>query len=183
MELRGRIKYTTATLEGLDLIITVNRAEGLEGLSDKDLDIVLKPHREGRSRNANAYFYALVGKLADALNTSKAYIHNLMLRRYGQIQVVDGRPVWLILPDTDEVTEKLDEDETIHVCPTNEVKTGKDGRIYRTYLLLKGSHEFDTKEMSVLIDGVVSECKAAGIETLPSSEIEEIKQKWGVDIG
>ena len=181
MELRGRIKYTSATLDGMDMILSVNAAD-LEGLKDKELRITLKQYRQGRSRNANAYFYALVGKLADALKVSKAYVHNLMLRKYGQIETIDDRPVWVILPDTDETALKVDEDESIHLRPTSEVKEGKDKRMYRTYLLLKGSHQFDTKEMSILIDGIIEECKAAGISTLPTTEIEAMKQMWCVEL-
>jgi len=181
MELRGKLKYSAATLEGMDIILSVNAAD-LEGLKDKDLRITLKQYRQGRSKNANAYFYALVGKLADVLNVSKAYVHNLMLRKYGQIETIDDRPVWVILPETEETALKVDEDDSIHLRPTSEIKEGKDHRMYRTYLLLKGSHQFDTKEMSILIDGIIAECKAAGINTLPTTEIEAMKQMWGVEI-
>lgn len=43
-----------------------------------------------------------------------------------------------------------------------------------------GSSTFDTKEMSVFIDGLVYECRQLGIETLPPEEIERMKQEWGV---
>ena len=36
--------------------------------------------------------------------------------------------------------------------------------------------------MSILIDGVVDECKAQGIDTMTPAEIEELKQRWGVEI-
>lgn len=35
------------------------------------------------------------------------------------------------------------------------------------------------KEMSVLIDGVISECKDLGIETMPPDELALLKSKWG----
>ena len=41
-------------------------------------------------------------------------------------------------------------------------------------MMLKGSSEYDTKEMSHLIDGLVSECKEMGIETLPPEELERM---------
>jgi hypothetical protein len=37
---------------------------------------------------------------------------------------------------------------------------------------------YDTKEMSVLIDGIVSEAKELGIETLTPDELERIKSAW-----
>ena len=45
---------------------------------------------------------------------------------------------------------------------------------YRTYIMLKGSSAYDTQEMSVLIEGLVSECKELGIETLPPDEIKRM---------
>jgi len=40
--------------------------------------------------------------------------------------------------------------------------------------MLKGSSAYDTQEMSVLIEGLVSECKELGIETLPPDEIKRM---------
>ena len=34
------------------------------------------------------------------------------------------------------------------------------------------------KEMSILIDGLVSECKEAGIETKPKAEIDSLLKEW-----
>ena len=46
--------------------------------------------------------------------------------------------------------------------------------MYRTYIMLRGSSSYDTKEMARLIDGLVSECKEVGIETLPPDEVERM---------
>lgn len=156
--------------------------ETLEKLKDKDVRVTLVQWREKRSLNANALFYLMVDKLANVLKTSKPYIHNLMLRKYGQLQKIDDRPVWVILPETEEVSQKVDEDDSLHLKPTSEVKEGKDGRMYRTYLLLKGSHELDTKAMRILLDGVLDEAKQVGISTLNPKEVERIKERWGIDI-
>ena len=41
-----------------------------------------------------------------------------------------------------------------------------------------GSSTYNTKEMSVLIDGIVYEAKELGIETLPPDELERMKVEW-----
>lgn len=46
-----------------------------------------------------------------------------------------------------------------------------------------GSHTYNTKEMSRLIDGVVTSCNELGIETLPPVELKRMKEQWGVDVG
>ena len=51
------------------------------------------------------------------------------------------------------------------------VLNNKDFTHYRIY---KGSSEYDSKEMSIFIDGIVQECKNVGIETLTPDEIARL---------
>lgn len=190
MESKGKIvSYKPDTLRNKTTIeIEINTADDvavqeIERMMKSDIKAIIKTWREGRSRNANAYFYVLVDKLADVLRVSKPYVHNLMLRKYGQLERIDGKPVWVVLPETDDVSHMVDEDETLHVRPTDQVKEGNDGKMYRTYLLLKGSHELNTRDMSILLDGVISECHEVGIPTATPDEIARIKALWGKDYG
>lgn len=86
--------------------------------------------------------------------------------------------IFLVLPDTDSGARKADEAETYHIRPTSEVKVGNDGQMYRTYVMLRGSSTYNTAEMSVLIDGLVSECREQGIETLPPIELERMMELY-----
>lgn len=144
----------------------------------EDLDIVIKKHRKKRSLDANAYYWQLLSKLAEALHVSKPFMHNHLLRQYGQTEYYDGRFVTVTIPDTDTAQKKADEDEYTHLKPTSQVRLGNDGVMYRTYKLLRGSHSYNTKEMSELIDGLVSECKQAGIETMTPDELDRLKGEW-----
>ena len=56
-----------------------------------------------------------------------------------------------------------------------------DGKAYRVYLLLRGSHTYNTAEMSSLIDGTVQDAKEQGIETATPDELERMKQQWRVE--
>lgn len=153
--------------------------EMIEGLRAADsLTIKIGKFRKKRSLDANAYYWLLIGKLAKVLKISMPHCHNLMLRRYGTLEEFDGRPVYIIIQDTDEASSKADEAETYHIKPTAQVKEGNDGLQYRTYLLLKGSHDYDTAEMSDLIEGLVDECKNVGIETATPDEIANMLSLW-----
>ena len=161
--------------------LLVDYVESLEKLmkligSAIRLDIV--KWREKRSSDANAYYWCLLSEFADVIRFSKPYAHNYMLRRYGQREIVDGRLLYVILPDGDNGSRIADEAETYHIVPTSEVKFGTDGTAFRTYIMLRGSHTYDTNEMSKLIDGLVSECKEQGIETLPPEELERMMQAY-----
>lgn len=185
MEIKARItghKVYVPTSESESMLaftietpFTYDTLDEFDNLYDKDIRVGLKPWREGRSRSANGYFFTLVDKLANALRVSKPYIHNLMLRKYGQLQRIDGKPIWVVLPENEEVAHKVDEDETLHVRPTDELREGKDGKMYRTYLLLKGSHEMDSQEFSILLDGIIADCHEQGIQTATPDEIAQMK--------
>ena len=43
-----------------------------------------------------------------------------------------------------------------------------------------GSSTFNTKEMSVFLDGIVRECKDLEIETYTPDMLERLKQQWDV---
>ena len=143
----------------------------IQSLQDKQLRITTKQWREKRSLDANAYYWVLIAKLAEAMHISKPRAHNLMLRRYGQNLTIDGHGAYIRIPDTEKAEEMALEASEWHIRPTSEVVQGNGGVNYRTYVMLMGSSGYDTAEMSHLIDGLVDECKALGIETLPPDEL------------
>lgn len=137
-------------------------------------------HRKKRSLDANSYYWQLLTKVAESMKLSKPQAHNYFLRQYGQLAIFDGKAAYIVLPDTEETEQTIEQSETYHLKPTSQVKEGKDGVMYRTYMMLRGSSEYDTKEMSVLIDGLVSEAKELGIEVLSPDELERLKEEWRV---
>jgi hypothetical protein len=178
--LTGKIHSVAFTADGRPLI-TFEVYEGQPALKMahdyKDgVRVALKvtKYNEKRSLDANAYYWQLLTKLAGALKVSNPYCHNVMLRRYGVLEEIDGKPVYLVIPDTDEAEKEADEAETYHIKPTANVREGNDGVMYRTYMLLKGSHEMTTAEFSRLISGLVDECKQCNIETLSPAELERM---------
>lgn len=176
METKARIKYVSATLQGADLILHIDEPFGIDDLMDKDLRLKLTQWKNVRSLNANAYFHALCDRLADKLGMSKPRMKNLLLFRYGQRARDKDGSVAVIKSNADE--DDLLEREDFHCWPIQKAPDGTP-----MYVLLHHSRLYDSKEMSVLIDGTVQEAKAQGIDVLTSTEIEEMKQKWGLDIG
>lgn len=150
----------------------------IDKIKDKLLRITVKLWRDKRSLNANSYYWVLLSRLAEAVGISKPRAHNLMLRKYGQNLVIDSQIAFLVIPDTEEAEETALEAESFHIRPTSQVKQGKDGKMYRTYTVLAGSSTYDTKEMSELINGLVSECKEQGIETLTPDELARMMKDY-----
>ena len=185
MEFTGRITgVTTDFLTGKhNITLEVNEAsvirEGYDEIKDiEKLSVKLTKYKKKRSLDANAYYWQLLTKVAQKQDMSIPFAHNYFLRRYGQIEIFDGKAVYVVIPDTDEAEKRVFEAETYHLKPTAQVKEGNDGVMYRTYMMLRGSSDYDTYEMSKLIDGLVTEAKENGIETLPPDELERMKAMW-----
>lgn len=139
----------------------------------KDLTIEIKEHRAKRSLNANSYFHMLVGKIAEAQGVSHSEIHNELIAEYGYIDM----DIKSLILDDEIPWKKL---QNIHLRPTTHTQVLDNGKLYRVYIVMRGSHTYDTKEMSRLIDGTVSEAKELGIETMAPEELERLKQLWKV---
>ena len=150
----------------------------IDKIKDRTLRITAKQWREKRSLDANAYYWVLLSRLAEKIDVSKPRMHNLILRRYGQNLIIDDEPVHMVLPATDEAEEIALEAETFHVRPTSQIKQGNDGKVYRTYTVLLGSSDYDTREMKELIDGLIEECKEQEIETLPPEELARMMKDY-----
>jgi hypothetical protein len=131
---------------------------------DRDKVFEVKEHHEKRSLNANAYAWSLISKIADVVRSSKDEVYLTMLKRYGQSEMVS------VLSDID-VSGYFKYYEEVGRATLQ----GKEFTHYRVY---KGSSEYDSREMSILIDGIVSEAKELDIETLPPYEVNRLKDMW-----
>lgn len=137
----------------------------ISGLDEeKDYEIEIKQLRKKRSLNANNYSWKLTDELADKLivagyKLSKEETHAEMIFRYGQPMLDEnGMPVMISVLQGVKITDFYPYAKEIG---TGTVK-GKDFTHYRIY---RGSHTYDTKEMSIFISGIVEECKEQGINT------------------
>ena len=146
----------------------------VDNINEKELKITTKIWREKRSLDSNAYYWVLLSRLAEYMKISKPCAHNMMLRRYGQNLLIDGIKAYIRIPDTEKAEKMALEASTYHIRPTSQTVSGSDGVTYRTYVMLKGSSDYDTREMSELIDGLVSECKECGIETATPEELQRM---------
>jgi len=148
----------------------------LKTLFDFDIEVLIKRKTKKRSLSSNSYFHLLKSELAKKEGASDTYMHNLLLIRYGELEIIDGNVFPIILRDDINFME-LD----MHLKPTGKTKILDDGKTYQVFLALRGSHTYNTKEMSVLIDGTVEDCKESGINTKTPNEIHEMMERWGID--
>jgi hypothetical protein len=156
----GVPKITFAVNEKAELM------QGYDALREVELlTIEVKPFRKKRSLNANAYAWKLITEIADVLRMSKEDVYLQMLKRYGQselISVLAHIPIKQYIRYYEEAGEST-----------------LNGKLFKHYRVYKGSSEFDTREMAVLIDGICEEATALNIPTETPEEIARIKSLWG----
>ena len=129
------------------------------------LSISIDKYREKRSLDANAYAWLLIGKIADCVGASKDEIYLELLKRYGQTYVdkVKHEDVELFKRDHKycEEHESLEAEEK--------------AQYFRVWV---GSSHYNTKEMSIFIDGIVSEAEELDIPTKTPNQIAEMVSLW-----
>lgn len=170
-ELTGKVAGVSFSFDGKPLV-TMELNERKSALSMVDelktaekLSVKIGKYREKRSLNANAYAWKLMGEIGDKTRQSKEDVYLLMLKRYGQsemVSVLAHIPIGEYIKYCEEAGES-----TLH------------GKLFKHYRVYKGSSEFDTREMSIFIDGVVSEAKELGIQTDTPDQIAKMKSLWG----
>lgn len=171
------IAYNVLTRRSQMTIDSSFKPEELQELLKKDLKIELSQWSEKRTLNANAYYWKLVGLIAEYMAISTAEVHNRMLRDYGAVEYIGDMPVEVEVPDTEKSEREMLENMEVHLLPTDETRFHPDGW-YRVCMLLKGSKRYDQKEMARLIDGITGECHELGIPTMTPDETERIKALW-----
>lgn len=130
----------------------------------KDKLYEIKEHKEKRSLNSNSYLWVLCTKIADIMNLSKEEVYVRMLEDYG---------VSLLVP----LTPESDPNGFFKYYKYFD-KGNLNGKDCVWYKVFKGSSEYDSLEMTHLLNGVVEEAKNLGIATLDEIELQEMLDRW-----
>jgi hypothetical protein len=169
--MRGRLKDLTIGLNGeqhLGLVLLGDFREEYKKLKDQPVDIAIKKHRALRSRDANAYCWVLIGKIAESTNPpmDKDAVYLDMLQHYGQ-----GGQVAIPTAQFHLISRELDYYKILG--------EGHEHGIPVTYVhMWVGSSKYDSKEMATFIDGIIQEARDLGIDTDTPEEIRRFKERW-----
>lgn len=130
----------------------------------------VREYRKKRSLDANAYFWVLCDKLAEATGQPKEAIYRESIRNIG------GNSETICIPTAgvEKLRKCWSENGIGWVSDTMPSKL----KGCTTVILYYGSRTYDTAQMSRLIDNVVQDCRAVGIETLPPEKLEALKGAW-----
>lgn len=158
----------------ITLLVDDLNIEELNELSGIDVDIEVKKHKKERKRSldSNAYFHLLLGKMAEHLCISKPQMKNIILARYGQREMLNGECMSVMI----RWDISMEDREDIHTALYGYEVI--DGVTYYKYYVIRGSHTYNSEEMSKLIEGTVSDAKELGIETMTPDEIMRMNVAW-----
>ena len=156
----------------LDKNLTDADADAMKG----DLRIRAVRWRERRSLDSNAYYYVLCTKIADKLRSSLTEVCNDMIADYGQPMLAGADSEKL---QTVALLDSVDWKKlgAMHLRPTTD-RWVLGESVYQVYIVMRGSHTYNTAEMTALINGVVEEAKRLGIETATPEEQERMLALW-----
>lgn len=134
-------------------------------LQEKErIRIGLEEDCDKRSRNANNALWKLCSKIADKLGSSKDEVYFEQLKKYGQSFLVP------LTPDTNP--------KGYFKYYEFREKGQLSGKPCDWYVVYKGSSEYTTKEMSILLQGTNDDCREIGLETIEDYKIKELLESW-----
>lgn len=132
--------------------------EDLSSLGDSKVVLEVSKLREHRSKSANAYFWELVSRIAEKLNTDRESIYLWMIRDAGVM--VSMTVLEEALPNLEKVFRLIEQDS-----------------FYGDYVDVRcyyGSSTYDTKEMARLIDYTRQEAIALGCDVYTDEEMRAL---------
>lgn len=170
MRLAPAMRIDAARWEGGELILTTSDPDARRLVYEfKPGEYELRRAGKKRSNDANSYAWELIDKLAAATGLTKTEIYRNTICEIGGVSV-----------QSVVLTAALDDLRRSwcsgHLGWQMEIITP--GTEYTTVNLIYGSSAYDTRQMSRLIDALIQDAKALGIETMPPDKLERLMQEW-----
>jgi len=137
----------------------------------------IKKKSEKRTLSANGYLFSLLGQIANKMGLSLGDCYVKHIKDYGVF--VEGsymtkQAFEVFEPSYSKVATKLEHSSSM--CAVTR-EFAKNGIEWVEYVAFIGSSEYDKKQFSVLLDGVITEAKELGIETMGPQEIQSLIDK------
>lgn len=138
---------------------------------DKEYTLTVKEHKEKRSITANNYFWTLCDKLAEKLHIEKTEIYRSYIKEIGGNN-------YLVCSINEAVNDLCNDWSSrgtgwIYELEDSKLTGCTNVRLYY------GSSQYNTSQMSRLIDMVVQDCIENNIPTYDQDELQRLCDEWG----
>lgn len=165
------MKIDGIRVQGTELVLQTTDPEARRiAYNFKPGEYELTRTRKKRSKDANAYFFCLIDKLAKQLNIPKTEIYRNYIKEIGGV----SETVCL----RSEAAEKLCENWRRNGLGWQTDTMPSKIKGCTNVILYYGSSTYNTEQMTHLIDMAVEDCKIQGIETRTPAEIADMLSLW-----
>lgn len=162
----GGLTKLTCVVDGDRSIIGELVSKAQEAANKAPWELVIRRLSKGRSKNANDYAWVLIDKLAEKLRLTKEEVYQNVIREIGGVsEMVYVKPE--AVSTMVRVWKSRGIGWQVEFMPSDDE--------YTCLILYYGSSVYTTEQMSALIDQLIVECKAQGIETMTPRELASLK--------
>lgn len=164
------LSLSLAGKQRLTLELDEDFRETFDKLRGNPVDVAVKKFRQKRSLDANAYAWVLIDRLAAVMRLPKEEVYRKAIKHIGGV----SETVCVQEKAVDKLCDGWSKNGT--GWQTERFPSKIDGCVNVT--LYYGSSTYDTRQMSALIDSLVEDCKALGIETKTPEEINSLLSSY-----
>lgn len=174
----AQLSYTADLRPTLTIVLQCDRKaaqQGIQAVTDalakgKAMELEIRPKKRRRSLDANAYCWVICQKIAETIGSTKELVYREFIKRVGQFE---------ILPIKDEAVDRwIEVWGSKGVGWIAEVLDDSKLQGYKKVISYYGSSVYSVDEMRVLLDEIVRECHALGLETDDPAQIESLLKTW-----
>lgn len=173
METTGRLTSVTKDILSGKLNVTFQiDTEPVEELNVlgrmEQIDILAEKHKKKRSNDANGLLWYCLGEIAKSMSppADKWDVYLDMLKHYGQYTYICVKPNVV-----DAMKAQWRECEVVGEIDIN-------GQQAVQMLCYFGSSTYDSKQFSVLLEGVIGEMKNLGLTPPTPKELRRVIEQW-----
>ena len=138
-------------------------------LHDCDVDVNIKKYYPSRSKDANAYAWVLINKIAQKMNLGKVEVYRGYVRNYGKTDVICVQE-----KDVESVVNGFCEGHLGRIVDIADSKLDGCVQLHLRY----GSSSYSSQEMYQFLEAILADCRDIGIETKPDEEIKSLLEGW-----
>ena len=157
--------------QNVTVTVTADFAPTYDELKDCAVSVEIKKARRHRSLEANAYAWVLIDQIAARMHLKKTDVYRNAVLDIGGVSET-------VLVPSDKVQQMKRWWESKGTgWQAVDLASDTEGWTYLTCYV--GSSEYDTEQMSCLIDSLIQDAEALGIPTITPKEELEMLRKWG----
>lgn len=177
----ARLKEMTRSRDGKEWVVSfttpIDFREAFDDLAGKDVDVQIKRHYKKRSLDANAFAWALINQIAAKLQEKEPKSGWTSREVYrSAVRDIAGVCTEHCMPN-DQVEQivndwlSLGDGFQVELFPSK-VEGCTNGHFW------KGSHIYNTQQMSTLINILIQEAEGLGIPTITDEQAQKMLGQW-----